>query len=207
MALVYQAEIRPSKEELVAGWLPAQPWYDGPPAPKVEKLSAFRFDDPAGAVGVETLIVSVGDGRRLQVPLTYRGEPLAGAEQWLIGTMSHSVLGDRWIYDGCGDPVYAAALATTILSAGSEAPEYVDNDGVPVQRPTVMQVRGSGSPVTSPQVTAVLRVGSGDPTVIGTDSAELSVVRVLGALASGGSVLTVSPEGGAEPLLLASCSA
>jgi hypothetical protein len=43
-------------------------------------VSAYRFDDPAGEVGIETLLVRRGAGPVLQVPLTYRGAPLAGAE-------------------------------------------------------------------------------------------------------------------------------
>ena len=40
------------------------------------------------------------------MPVTYRDAPLPGADAWLIGTMDHSVLGKRWVYDGVGDPVY-----------------------------------------------------------------------------------------------------
>ncbi len=62
-------------------------------------------------MGVETLLVRVGEGPVLQVPLTYRGAPLPGGESALVGTMEHSVLGPRWVYDGTGDPVYVATLA------------------------------------------------------------------------------------------------
>lgn len=55
------------------------------------------------------------------MPLTYRGAPLPGAEPWLVGTMEHSVLGRRWVYDGCGDPVHVAALVATILAGGIQA--------------------------------------------------------------------------------------
>jgi len=34
------------------------------------------------------------------VPLTYRGAPLDGAEDALVGTTEHGVLGRRWVYDG-----------------------------------------------------------------------------------------------------------
>lgn len=44
------------------------------------------------------------------VPLTYRGAPLDGAENALVGTMEHGVLGRRWAYDGCHDPVLVAQL-------------------------------------------------------------------------------------------------
>ena len=54
------------------------------------------------------MLVAVGDGPVYQVPMTYRGMPLDGADAFLIGTTDHSVLGRRWVYDACGDPVFAA---------------------------------------------------------------------------------------------------
>src|SRR5687767_1046232 len=114
MALLHRAEIRPTKLELLAAWLPGRSWYEGPAPGDVTRVSAYRFDDPAGDVGIETLLVRAGDGLLLQVPLTYRGAPLDGHDRWLVGTMEHSVLGRCWVYDGCGDPVYAAVLAEII---------------------------------------------------------------------------------------------
>ena len=72
-----------------------------------------RVDDPAGQVGVETILVVDEAGAApvvYQVPLTYRAAPLDGAQSALVGTMEHSVLGRRWVYDGPHDPVYAAQL-------------------------------------------------------------------------------------------------
>jgi hypothetical protein len=181
MALVYRAVIRPTKLELLNPWVAGQSWYSGPALPALRQVGSYRFDDPAGAVGVETLLVREGDGPLFQVPMTYRAAPLDGAGQFLIGTMDHSVLGSRWIYDACGDPVYAAALLATMLTGGSEAPEFVDFDGEPRQRETTAKVRGSGSPsVAVPAVTAVTRVGDGDPTTVATEAGELAVLRVLG---------------------------
>src|SRR5690349_10364756 len=116
MAVIHHATITPTKLELLAGWLPGRPWF---PGGELRQVDAYRFDDPAGEVGVETLLVAA-DGAVVQAPLTYRGAPLEAAEQHLLGTMEHSVLGTRWIYDGCGDPVWAAALATTVLTGGTE---------------------------------------------------------------------------------------
>ena len=50
MAIVYAAQLVPTKLELMARWLPAQPWYAGG-ADRLEALGAFRFDDPDGEVG------------------------------------------------------------------------------------------------------------------------------------------------------------
>ncbi len=44
-------------------------------------------------------------GRVLQVPVSHRSEPMAAPGDALIGTAEHSVLGPRWVYDACADPV------------------------------------------------------------------------------------------------------
>lgn len=129
MALLYRADLRPTKLQMLNGWLPARPWYRGPAAPDFQRVVSFRFDDPDGQVGVETLLVHADGGPILQVPLTYRGAPLDGLEPWLIGTSEHSVLGRRWVYDGCGDPVYVNALAQAIWTGGTQAEEFLDVDG------------------------------------------------------------------------------
>jgi hypothetical protein len=48
------------------------------------------------------------------VPLSYRGAPLDGADHALVGTMEHGVLGQRWAYDGCHDPVLVDQLLALI---------------------------------------------------------------------------------------------
>jgi hypothetical protein len=46
--------------------------------------------------------------------MTYRGSPLAGADDALIGTAEHGVLGTRWLYDGVRDPVLMTQLGELI---------------------------------------------------------------------------------------------
>ena len=79
MALLHQAELVPTKLELLAAWLPGRPWYQEQ-AGELARTAAYRFDDPAGEVGIDTILVSAGDGPVYQVPLTYRGAPLDGAD-------------------------------------------------------------------------------------------------------------------------------
>ena len=101
MALFHLATITPTKTELIAEWAPTQPW--GPPGDvPIDVIGSYRFDDPDGRVGMETHLVNAG-GTLLQVPLTYRDEPLDGAADALITEMQHSVLGTRWVYDGLRD--------------------------------------------------------------------------------------------------------
>jgi hypothetical protein len=99
-------------------------------------------------VGVEAFLLRADDGSVVHVPLTYRGAPMAGAEGYLVGTTEHSVLGRRWVYDGCADPVFATALATTVLRGGTQVQEFTDVDGrLEPRRPTAT-VAGSGTPGT-----------------------------------------------------------
>ena len=176
MALIHKAQISPGKLDLLAAWLPTRPWYDGPAAPALTRVAAGRFDDPAGQVGVETMVVRAGDGPALHVPLTYRGAPLDGAEAWLVGTTEHTVLGTRWVYDATGDPVYVAELVRTIREGGHEAAEEFEVDGERVPRESDLKLTGSGA--RCPDAGAIVEVRDGDPTVITTGTVTLSINRV-----------------------------
>ncbi|MFD8373228.1 1,4-alpha-glucan branching protein [Streptomyces sp. NPDC059688] len=118
MALIHRTTVKPTKVELLTDWLPTRPWYrGGPDAPVLERSGGFRLDDPEGEVGIEFMVVTDTSGpERIAylVPLTYRGAPLEGAEHALVGTMEHGVLGKRWAYDGCHDPVLVAELLSLL---------------------------------------------------------------------------------------------
>lgn len=93
MAIFHRATIAPTKAEVIANWAPTQPW--GPPAGEpIDVIGSYRFDDPDGRVGMETHLVRTNDAL-LQVPLTYRDEPLDDGNDAFIGEMQHSVLGTR----------------------------------------------------------------------------------------------------------------
>ncbi|MBF9130566.1 hypothetical protein I0C86_16580 [Plantactinospora sp. S1510] len=180
MALLHRAELRPTKLELLAAWLPGRGWYRGPADADVVRVAAYRFDDPAGAVGIETMLVSAGDGPVHQVPLTYRDAPLDDGDGWLIGTTQHSVLGQRWVYDACGDSVYAAALASAIYTGGGQAEEFIEVDGRLERREPTMFVAGSGvEDADLPVIDGIRRVVEDEPTLIVTNSVQLAVVRRL----------------------------
>jgi hypothetical protein len=181
MAILHKATIIPGKLELLATWLPGRAWYDGPAA-EPERVAAARFDDPAGEVGIETLIVRSGDDL-LHVPLTYRGAPLAGADEWLVGTTEHSVLGTRWVYDAEGDPVYRAVVGEAIRSGGHEAAEEIHADGETIRREPSMRLRGS----------------TADP---GDVSGDLTVVRTIGPVMAVGATLTGTWDGDGSPAVL-----
>lgn len=144
MAVVHRAELRPSKLELLAAWLPGCAWFED--AGPIERVSAFRFDDPDGEVGLETFII--GSGTALfHVPLTYRSAPLDGGV--LVGELQHSVLGPRWVYDGPSDPVYVQVIRDAIVD-GAEDVDMVLDDGTPVPRlQWWARARGSGADATA----------------------------------------------------------
>ena len=204
MATIHQATLTPTKLELLAAWLPARDWYPGDTAEGLARLGAARFDDPAGAVGVEIFLVRAPGGPVVQVPMTYRAVPVAGAERWLIGTTEHSVLGTRWVYDAVGDPVFVAALAETIRTGGSEAAELVQTPDGPVAREPLMRLRGSGAqaPGTAAEI---VRVDDGDPATILTNVGELWVPRRPSAAPAGTALsLTGSWDGQSATLAILS---
>lgn len=190
MALLHRADLVPSKLELLAGWVPRQPWFVGDEDAPLTSVASFRFDDPDGEVGVETLLVRAGDGPVMQIPLTYRNEELPGAEEWFLGTMEHSVLGTRWTYDALGDPVYRGELARVILTGDSQVELWIEVEGVMTLREPTARVVGSGRE-TAPEL--------GDVSV--------EIVRVPGSAEGGPLVLTGTWTDQPVPTVLATASA
>lgn len=158
MAILHKATLAPGKLEIVAGLLPDRPWGVTAAEADLERVGSFRFDDPAGKVGVETLLVQVADGPLLAVPMTYREAPLDGAEEWLLTTMDHSVLGTRWAYDGCADPVWAATTLAAVVDGGVHAEQVVASEGREVPYDNGTTARGTGAA----DVAAPTPVAAGD---------------------------------------------
>lgn len=142
MALLHNATITPSKSDLIAKWIPTQVW--GPPTEvPIDMVGAFRFDDPEGQVGMEIHLVKAGD-RLLQVPLTYRDTPLAGADEALVSEMEHSALGTRWIYDGLFDPQLVLMLAAVTMTGQGEALGMAEYEGRWYIAPSRIRIQGGG---------------------------------------------------------------
>ncbi|MFD8389000.1 1,4-alpha-glucan branching protein [Streptomyces sp. NPDC059680] len=134
MAVIHHTTLKPTKLELLTDWLPSRPWYrGGPDTPVLTKSGGFRLEDPEGEVGIEFMVATDTDtdipaaqSTAYLVPLTYRGAPLAGAEHALVGTMEHGVLGKRWVYDGCHDPVLVAELLSLMEGTARAHAQSVD---------------------------------------------------------------------------------
>ncbi|GAB2843164.1 maltokinase N-terminal cap-like domain-containing protein [Lentzea nigeriaca] len=111
------ATLTPSFRDFLPAWVTRQSWYDG--SGSLRPTGFFRFEDPAGEVGVETHLLHDGEAV-YQVPLTYRPGPLEGGA--LVTTAEHSVLGTRWIYDAVTDPVWIAAILHLVATGGASEP-------------------------------------------------------------------------------------
>lgn len=181
MAILYRAQLTPSKMELLSAWVPLQPWCGASSdLGALDAAGAYRFDDPEGEVGIETFLLRSADGEIFQVPLTYRDAALDGAEATLVATTQHSVLGERWVYDACGDPAYAQALASAILCGGTEAELEVVTDEGRERREATTKVTGSGLPGSGvPQVGPVSYFNEGTMTIISSGDLELTVFRAI----------------------------
>ncbi len=118
MAIIHKASVSPTRMELLERIF----------GEAVTVLGTYRLDDPSGEVGIEAFIACSGAKTR-QVVLTYRGAPLEGAEEDLISTMEHSVLGRRWIYHGTGDPVAATCFRRALRGEQGQAVEELWDNG------------------------------------------------------------------------------
>ncbi|MFJ9940275.1 maltokinase N-terminal cap-like domain-containing protein [Streptomyces erythrochromogenes] len=151
MAVIHRTTMSPGKLELLAAWMPSKPWYrGGGEAPLLAKAGGFRLDDPAGEVGIEFMVVTDTSGDSpvtYQVPMTYRGAPLASAADGLIGTSEHGVLGRRWIYDGTHDVVLVEQLLA--LLAGRATAQ--DQNASDAPDPTVEVLTGGSWAAGVPQ--------------------------------------------------------
>lgn len=168
MALLYAAQLSPTKPELIAAWLPSAPYFAGASA-TVTPVGAYRFDDPDGEVGIEVHLVRDADGTVFQVPLTYRSAALPGAR--LVGEMEHSVLGRRYVHDATTDPVYVRQLLAAVYEGGREAEQFVHVEGAEPKRiENTAHAWGTGATGAAvPAVADVRATADGTDTVVEAD--------------------------------------
>jgi hypothetical protein len=187
MGVIYKTTLVPSKLELLAAWLPSQPWYRGAAGPELSRAGGFRLDDPAGEVGIELMVVNDASGPApvsYLTPLTYRGAPLSGGESHLVGTTEHGVLGRRWVYDGVQDPVFVAEVLAFICGdVVAQAQSESDTVDPTVSR----ELSVTGQFVTSESVHVDSDTAGTDVRGITLSSrpVEVHVVRALRATADG----------------------
>ena len=118
----------------------------------------------------------------LQTPLTYRAAPLDGAEAYLSAPPTTRCSASGGCTTGaatrCGPPRWSRRSRR----AARQAQMFIEQDGQRVDVPPRMQVRGSGSDDSAPQVTSIDRVvDEGAVTVVTAGDVEIAVARVVGA--------------------------
>ena len=202
MARFHVATVTPTKAELIAAWAPSQPW--GPStADGMEVIGSYRFDDPDGRVGMEIHLVSAG-GALLQVPLSYRDEPLDGAEDALISEMQHSVLGTRWVYDGLRDPRLVVMLAAVTMTGQGEALGMALHDGRWYVAPSGVRIQGGGWTLERVPVDGFELVSDdASASLLRNDRFELTVFRRPAPGPRPPIGLTATWDGQADPVVLA----
>jgi len=174
MAIVHSsATIRPTKPELLEAVL------GGP----VEVVGGYRFDDPAGEVGIEAFVVR--RGAQLQhVVFTYRGTPLEVGEARLVSTMEHSELGPRWVYDGTTDPVAVDCFRRAVLGEQNQAVLELWEDGrlVGTRQPTVRLSTSAGASADGATVRILRNLGEAatGPALVASWAGGEAVVAALG---------------------------
>ncbi|WP_336855311.1 maltokinase N-terminal cap-like domain-containing protein [Sinomonas albida] len=203
MAIIHRATLVPSKLELIDPWLDLQGWAAGSSG-ELSRRGSYRLDDPDGEVGIEGFLISRGE-TTFHLLLTYRAAPLDGGDSWLIGTMQHSALGERWAYDGLGDPVAVAALARAAAGRQAQAELEVHDDGAPVGRlePDLRVHSTAAGPDFAPIPRSVaLPKPVSDRAVAEIDlgGTRLSVARTLGAPLPDGAQLVAEWAGGQATL-------
>lgn len=177
MAILHEATLSPTKDDVLRDLLNARHDVDG----GVERLGAYRYDDPAGEVGIEAHIVEC-DGRVFHVPLTYRGAPLDGVEP--ICTMSHSVLGDRWVYAATDDRVAVAAYTSALRGDQQQAVLELHRADGAVESPATdvaVSATGDAAPEAELRFTDDMAAPvTGDATLVAVWSGGSAVVAALG---------------------------
>lgn len=126
---------------------------------------------------------------------------MVSAAGHLLGTMEHSVLGTRWVYDASADPVFVSTVISVIASGGHEAHlEVHRSDGTISSREPTAQVRGSGSgdlvpPDPTGPLTIVEESGSTSSRLGGLT---LTIARLIGTHLPEGPALTATFAGGTD---------
>ncbi|WP_460437202.1 1,4-alpha-glucan branching protein GlgB [Arthrobacter tecti] len=161
--------------------MPSQRWFPAKGRDiSLNRVGGIKLEDPAGEVGLEVHLVAVESGRRLDVvniPLTYRSEPLAGAEAALLGETEHSELGRRWVYDGTHDPVFVTAWVDLMRLEAATADGRTQG--------TVCGVFGTSQASTGPAEIAVLTGEQSNTSVVIPSADTPMIVKFFRVLAAG----------------------
>jgi hypothetical protein len=149
--------------------------------------------------------LATAGGALFQVPLTYRDEPLDGADDALLTEMHHSVLGTRWVYDGLRDPLCVVMLAAVTMTGQGEALGMAVYEGRWYIAPSNVRIQGGGWTEERVPVDGFELASEGDDglTVLRNDRFELTVHRRPTPGPRPPIGLTATWPGQADPVVLA----
>ena len=177
-----QTMLTPTLEQLLRDWLPAQRWFPvKSPDFTLAPVGGLLLEDATGQAGLEVFLASIvsttADGVSrtdvVQIPLSYRSQPLPGAERALIGESDDAEQGHRWVYDAVHDPAFIGAWLDLIRSQKTAG--------------TVTgHLSGAGQPL--PRATGTVRVLSGEQSntsVIVDDGDSAAIVKFFRVLSAG----------------------
>jgi hypothetical protein len=152
---------------------------------------------------METHLATAG-GALLQVPLTYRDEPLEQAEDALITKMQHSVLGTRWVYDGLRDPLYVTMLAGVAMTGQGEALGMAVYEGRWYIAPSNVRIQGGGGTLERVAVDGFgLDSDDGSASVLHNDRFQVTLFRRPAPGHRPAVGLTATWDGQHQPVVLA----
>ena len=201
MSIVHKATLTPTKKEIFGAWLATQTWCEGD---LTGTIGSYRFDDPAGRVGIECVLLEVGESV-VHLPVSYREAPLDGAEDFLMATTEHSALGTRYVYDACADAVAVRALLAAALTGATQEPMDVYDRGRLVdRRESAVTATGTGSWARNavPHFDGVTIRSHGADTRVDAGSFGIVVKRVVdGSDADGAESIQVTWPDGAGVLV------
>lgn len=179
-----ESTLTPTLEQLLRSWLPRQRWFPVKSGEfSLAPVGGLILNDASGKVGLEVFLAAVvsetADGGRrtdvVQVPLSYRSEPLPGAEGALIGESDDAESGHRWIYDAVHDRVFIAEWLELMRTEG-EASAGAANG----------HLSGAGQPL--PRASGTVKVLSGEQSnssVIVDDGVSAAIVKFFRVLSAG----------------------
>ena len=68
IAVYHPAKIVPGKLKLLQTCVPQQPWTGRADTTTLTRLGSYRFDDPAGQIGLETHLLGTAEGQSFKWP-------------------------------------------------------------------------------------------------------------------------------------------
>ena len=184
--------LSPALDALLRSWLPRQRWFPVKSAHfSFEPVGSIRLGGGPAAAGpaeqtstLEVLLLAVtyptADGDRtdvVQVPLSLRTLPLAGAGAALLGKLPAEDPGTAasWIYDGVHDPAFVAAWLELMRARGASADGAAAGHLVESEYPL-------------PLATGTVRVLSGEQSnssVIVDDGSSAAILKFFRVLSEG----------------------